>query len=1087
LVIGAIVALPGAARADWPQARHDAQRTASASGKSNLTSPAPYWKTFLGGSVGPASLAAADADGDGKRDLVYVEAGRLVARSADGKAIWTSDPLALTNIVGVADLDGDGVEEVIAQTSSQVIAVDAKTGKAVWIESPDDMGTLGAVRIADFDGDGRAEILVHECACCSITNGKTGFVYSFAGGFGAPKVSWTLPSVSCDGGGRTTVVLDVDGNGKREVTLGTMHEISLYDAATGTFRATTGNLGDWIMRSSCVPVDLDGVAGDELVCILNSTETAVGQGHQAFALKLVGNALQTMWTKPIGEVDASVTFGEGLLDDLDGDGKRELTLTGHLAGGAARTYVLDAKTGLELATIDNQHVLGALGLDDKTKKVLLTSDDQGIDAWSFDRAAAPKTATIWTIAGVRAPTFPDVALGQLHTVQYRLVAADFNGDGLPDLVTSRPSGDGTKLEAQSAVNKSPTVIATDDRPDTRLATAFIEPPLDTMSPQLVTSWTDGLLFAHDGKMKPVYAPGIRVGGFYVRGNWGTLDHVPVVGNLGGKGDSILVTASSGSLLRIDAPTASFVSPPTTTWKAPSTFSAAIIPGLANGGPGIVAQRITSPLGSPPPESIVALDPNGSVLWSAPTPGGRVFEDIVPGKLNGDAIPDFAFQWGNDGDVLVHTRAINGATGATLWDAAPLGPGPTRQPAGITITDWDGDGHDDVIHQLYGTRVLSGKTGNEIAKGGPNDAYFLPVITDVDGDGTTEVILQGGYTAVRAFTHDLLGELWTATDPNDTFPYGAVANCPGLPARLIESSFANPSRARITDLSNGAVTTLVLAGGKLFADEAAAKAAGARGGQLTSATVHQDLTGAGRPTALFGSGDGFLYGINPCATGLDFAVDFGAPVGMPVFGDTDGDGIDEMLVSIADGYLYALKQPPVPAPTYVWDIDPTHGVSDHDVDTIVTNHTLYGAWASSPGATSYQIAVVRESTNTIVTAPAWQDVGHDVSAAVDVPLIDGERYLFAVRAMKGDAPSPDVISNGVKVMFGMPGDAGFDASMDDAGEVDAGVDAGSSKPDDVLVEGSGCLCSAPGGGEGVGAALALSMFALGAIVVARRSK
>ncbi len=47
--------------------------------------------------------------------------------------------------------------------------------------------------------------------------------------------------------------------------------------------------------------------------------------------------------------------------------------------------------------------------------------------------------------------------------------------------------------------------------------------------------------------------------------------------------------------------------------------------------------------------------------------------------------------------------------------------------------------------------------------------------------------------------------------------------------------------------------------------------------------------------MVGSSDGWLYAIDPCQGTLTFAYNFNAPVGEPVFGDTDGDGFDEILV------------------------------------------------------------------------------------------------------------------------------------------------------------------------------------------------
>ena len=129
-----------------------------------------------------------------------------------------------------------------------------------------------------------------------------------------------------------------------------------------------------------------------------------------------------------------------------------------------------------------------------------------------------------------------------------------------------------------------------------------------------------------------------------------------------------------------------------------------------------------------------------------------------------------------------------------------------------------------------------------------------------------------------------------------------------------------------------------------------------------------MTGKGHPSALLGSSDGWLYSVNPCNGALDFALPFDAAVGTPIFGDTDGDGHDEAIVPVADGYLYGLKNEAVGSPPFVWDTDPAHGV-EQDVADIETKDTLSGRWGAVDGATAYEIAVV-DSVNAFVGASPW---------------------------------------------------------------------------------------------------------------------
>jgi hypothetical protein len=468
----------------------------------------------------------------------------------------------------------------------------------------------------------------------------------------------------------------------------------------------------------------------------------------------------------------------------------------------------------------------------------------------------------------------------------------------------------------------------------------------------------------------------------------------------------------------------------------------------------------------------ALRADGSQVWSVPIERAPL-NDLVPGRFDGDKIPDLAVQWGDPGDTLLRTRALSGADGSTLWNATPLDPGAGRQPAGISVEDWNGDGIDDVFFQGAGTRILTGTNGAQVASGGPADAYFLPTLFDADGSGLDQVTLHGGYNRASMLSHDLKKTLWTSSQDDQPYPYGAIAVCPSGPV-LVEGSLKTPSMLTITPMrgpSAGAASAFVLAGGARYASTADAIAAGATLGQLTSAATHANLTGAGRPSTLVGSSDGHLYAVNPCDGSLDFAMDLGAAVGQPVFGDTDGDGRDEILVSVADGYLYDIKNEALPPPGFVWDIDLARGITT-DIDFIDTVDTLYCRWGAVPGATGYEVAIVAEAGGFVTQSPSWkqEDGKTTIATLAGLSLTEGSRYFCAVRAVGPAGRSPDAESNGVVVGVAP----------------DAGADAGGSPGVGPGLWGRACTCTAAGASEiAAGAGLAAAAAALVGAAARRR--
>lgn len=286
----------------------------------------------------PVVIQLSDDNDDGRIDsrdipevVFHTEDGAgfaVTARSGvDGSETWTfrsSEQYRLgSRLVHVtaADLDGDGVAEILAGLQDQRLLALDHFGQPMWTSDPVPLITrswAGAPSVADLTGDGVPEIVIGHTVLSNTGKllgagtANAGQSYNWYGPLGVP----TAPGVDA----QLSVVADIDLDGRPEIVAGD----AVYRLEGGQVKTVWNNtVADNLMRDGfSVVANLDGDPQAEIV--YTSSGFAMVLNHDG----TVAVAAKRIY--PFSNNPEANTFwgGPPTVANLDGQGAPEILFAG---------------------------------------------------------------------------------------------------------------------------------------------------------------------------------------------------------------------------------------------------------------------------------------------------------------------------------------------------------------------------------------------------------------------------------------------------------------------------------------------------------------------------------------------------------------------------------------------------------------------------------------------------------------------------------------------------------------------------------------------------------------------------------------